>query len=115
MSDPTPEALRARFGPRLRADLDALRLASEATADQRRPVALDQQSVGRLSRMDALQQQAMAAAQDVRRHARMRALEAALRRLEGQDFGWCDQCGAFIGERRLDLDPASMRCRDCAI
>ena len=77
-------------------------------------MALDQSSVGRLSRMDAMQQQAMAAAQEARRHGRIRALEAAIRRLEDGAFGWCEDCGEFIGERRLDLDPTLVRCRDCA-
>ena len=91
-----------------------MRQTSDATAEQRKPVELDQQSVGRLSRMDAMQHQAMAAAQEARRHARMQALEAALRRLERDDFGWCDACGEFIGDKRLELDPALSRCRDCA-
>ena len=72
---------------------------------------LDQQSVGRLSRMDAMQRQATAAAQEARRHGRIRALEEALRRLEAGEFGWWEDCGAFIGERRLDLDPTLARCR----
>lgn len=75
---------------------------------------LDQQSVGRLSRMDAMQQQAMAAAQDTRRRGRLAAIEAALKRLEQGEFGWCAECGEFIGLSRLDLDPVLMRCIDCA-
>jgi DnaK suppressor protein len=113
MTDPKPEALTSLFLPRLRDELMALRAASEQTAADRKPVELDQQSVGRLSRMDAMQQQAMAAAQEARRHGRMRALEAAIRRLEEGEFGWCEDCGEFIGERRLDLDPTLVRCRDC--
>lgn len=114
MSEPTPEQLKEQFLPRLREELASLRQASDETAAHRKPVELDQQSVGRLSRMDAMQQQAMAAAQDARRHARIRAIEAALSRLESDDFGWCDTCGEFIGEGRLALDPTIMRCRDCA-
>ena len=114
MADPTPEELKAAFLPRLRVELDALRSASAQTAADRRPVELDQQSVGRLSRMDAIQQQAMAAAQETRRLGRVRALEAAIRRIEAGEFGWCDDCGGFIGMRRLELEPAVMRCRDCA-
>lgn len=82
MPDPTSEALKARFLPRLRQEHESLRLASSETAERRRPVQLDQQSVGRLSRMDDMQQQAMVAAQDARRQARIRAVEAALRRIE---------------------------------
>lgn len=114
MPNPTPDALKTRFLPRLRQERDSLILASSETAEHRKPVELDQQSVGRLSRMDALQQQAMAAAQDARRQARIRAVEAALRRVEQDEFGWCDSCGAFIGERRLDLDPTLVRCITCA-
>ncbi|MGP1355810.1 TraR/DksA family transcriptional regulator [Roseicyclus sp.] len=112
--EPTQEELAARFLPRLQAELRALEDASERTADDRRPVELDQQSVGRLSRMDALQQQAMAAAQDARRHARGRAVAAAMLRMESGEFGFCDACGGFIGLARLDLEPTVMRCRDCA-
>ncbi|MBD3805254.1 MAG: TraR/DksA family transcriptional regulator [Thioclava sp.] len=114
MPDPTPEELKTAFLPRLRDELDALRSASVQTAADRRPVELDQQSVGRLSRMDAIQQQAMAAAQETRRLGRVRALEAGIRRLDAGEFGWCDDCGDFSGMRRLELDPTVMRCRDCA-
>lgn len=64
--------------------------------------------------MDAMQQQAMAAAQDSRRHGRVRAVEAAIKRLDTGEFGWCHSCGDFIGQKRLELDPTIMRCRDCA-
>lgn len=109
-----PETLRARYVPRLMAELDELRAASAGTSADRAPVVLDQQSVGRLARMDAMQVQAMAAAVDVRRGGRIAAITAALKRLEGDDFGWCDGCGEFIGLPRLDLDPVICRCVGCA-
>ncbi len=114
MDEPSDTELRARFLPRLKEELAALQAASSRTSDSRKPVELDQQSVGRLSRMDAMQQQAMSAAQDARRHGRVRAIEAAMRRIETGEFGWCARCGDFIGLKRLDLDPTIMRCRDCA-
>lgn len=114
MSEPTPEQLRSLFLPRLQEELAALRKASDATVEHRKPVELDQQSVGRLSRMDAMQQQAMATAVDARRAGRIRALEAAIVRTMTDEFGWCTTCGEFIGEKRLELDPTIMRCRDCA-
>ena len=113
MTEPSPTPA-ARYLPRLREERAALRCASADTARDRAPVELDQQSVGRLSRMDAIQQQAMAAAQEARRHGRLRALDAAIHRIETGDFGWCDACGEAIGAGRLDLDPTVMRCRDCA-
>lgn len=114
MTDPTPPDLRDRYLARLEDELDQLRAVSAQARDGRRPVVLDQQSVGRLSRMDAMQGQAMAAAVEARRSGRGRAIEAALARLAGEDFGWCDGCGGFIGQKRLDLDPVAQRCIGCA-
>lgn len=111
---PGDEDLAARYRPKIVAEIEALRLASEAGADARKVVELDQQSVGRLSRMDALQNQAMAAGTEARRMARIRALEAALVRIGEGAFGYCADCGEFIGLKRLDLDPAAPRCMGCA-
>ena len=110
----TPEECRARYAERLKAELAALSQAGDSTRDDRKPVELDQQSVGRLSRMDALQGQAMAHALEGRRQGRGRAIAAALERLQGEDFGWCDDCGEFIGTPRLDLDPTVLLCVECA-
>lgn len=112
--EPSDDALAARYRPRLEDELAGLGAASDDTRADRAPVELDQTSVGRLSRMDALQQQAMAAAQDTRRQGRGRAIRAALARLDDGTFGWCDECGDFIGWKRLDLDPTLMRCIGCA-
>lgn len=102
------------WGARIRAELAALAVGSAATEADRRPVELDQQSVGRLSRMDALQGQAMAAATEARRQARAVALRAALARLEAGDFGWCEGCGEPIPPARLAIDPCVTRCVACA-
>ncbi|QPH56110.1 TraR/DksA C4-type zinc finger protein [Pontivivens ytuae] len=85
-----------------------------ANADARDVVVLDQQSVGRLSRMDALQGQAMAKAQAARRAARRRGIEAAIARLKDGTFGWCEACGDEIPEARLRLNPTATRCVGCA-
>jgi DnaK suppressor protein len=98
---------------RIEAELQELDAASTATAGARRPVELDQQSVGRLSRMDAIQNQAMAAGTETRRRARVAALVAAARRLDDGTYGLCEDCGDPIEEGRLDLDPAAARCVDC--
>ena len=87
---------------------------SDLSAEARDPVSLDQQSVGRLSRMDAMQQQAMAAAQSRRRAGRMRAIEAALRRMSDDEYGWCEECGEAIPAGRLELDPCAAKCVGCA-
>jgi len=114
MTDPTDQTLAARYRPQLEAERDTLLTASHDTADARKPVELDQTQQGRLSRQDALQSQAMAAAIETRRHGRLRAIEAALARIGAGDFGWCDYCGDFLGFPRLDVDPCAMRCVSCA-
>ena len=60
---------------------------SEAAKDNRKPVVLDQQSVGRLSRMDSLQVQAMDKAQDAARQKKLLKIKAALKRLDAGDYG----------------------------
>ncbi|WP_342777180.1 TraR/DksA family transcriptional regulator [Shimia litoralis] len=77
-------------------------------------VTLDQQSVGRLSRMDALQSQAMAKAQQSRRDASISALHKALERLSAGEFGYCDTCGDDIARKRLEFDPSVRLCISCA-
>ena len=114
MSDPTDQELSDRYRAALAAEREALREASAQTGEARKPVTLDQTMVGRLSRMDALQGQAMAAAVEARRHGRMRAIDAALARMAEDEFGWCGDCGGFIGFGRLDSDATAMRCISCA-
>ncbi len=76
-------------------------------------VQLDQARVGRLSRMDALQAQAMARASGQRRAARLREIDAALRRVVDGSYGECGRCEEPIDSRRLDVDPTARLCIDC--
>lgn len=104
--------------PTLRSKLEALRSdlshpTDSAVAD-RAPVDLDQTSVGRLSRMDAIQVQAMALATDRRRKAQLARVIAALDRLDSADFGFCEICGEPIAPARLDHNPAVTTCIGCA-
>lgn len=93
--------------------LQALDKEDEIAAENRGTVILDQQSVGRLSRMDALQQQAMAKATHSRRAQERAKLKSALKRLSSDEFGYCDDCGEDIDPRRLALNPALTRCMTC--
>ena len=86
---------------------------SQISEEARAPVVMDQQSVGRLSRMDAIQQQSMELATEARRRQRLAQLQAALDRIAGDEFGWCLTCGEEIASARLEIDPASATCVDC--
>ena len=77
-------------------------------------VQLDQSKVGRLSRMDALQAQAMAKASGERRALQLREIDAALRRIDDGSYGDCERCEQPINPRRLDADPTARLCIDCA-
>jgi len=77
-------------------------------------VELDQSRVGRLSRMDALQQQAMARATNQRSSAELQRIEAALVRIRTGDYGCCLKCGEDIAEKRLKVDPGALSCITCA-
>lgn len=94
--------------------LETLRDSTEATAASREPVALDHTSVGRLSRMDAMQMQAMAQATERRRGQAIARIEATLRRIDEGEFGYCTACGEEIAEKRLAIDPTVPTCIDCA-
>lgn len=87
---------------------------SSISAGARETVTLDQQSVGRLSRMDALQNQAMAQATERQREIEILRLTGALTRLEEGEYGTCLQCGEDIAEKRLEIDPAATLCIGCA-
>jgi DnaK suppressor protein len=99
---------------RLLADRRALLSVSETSADSRNAVELDQSSVGRLSRMDAMQQQAMALATERRRAVSLARIDAALARIDSGDYGCCTQCGEPVPSGRLALDPATPTCVACA-
>ena len=109
--DVTDESAVEAWLRQRRADLLA---HSDSSGDQRRPVELDQTTVGRLSRMDALQGQAMAQALDRRRVEEIARIDAALGRLADGEYGACASCGEDISEGRLRLDPSIPTCLDCA-
>ena len=105
-----PEEARKALLTR-REELTAL---SEISADSRQAVQLDQQSVGRLSRMDAMQAQAMAQANERHRRSELARIDAALRRIDEDEYGFCLKCGEEIAPKRLQADPAAAFCVDCA-
>ncbi|HBO2075787.1 TPA: TraR/DksA family transcriptional regulator [Pseudomonas aeruginosa] len=105
-----PKFFRQKLVER-RSELDQ---EDELSKDTRAPVALQQDSIGRLSRMDALQVQAMALAHQRRHQTERIAIEAALRRLEMGEYGYCITCGEEIAEARLLNSPAVATCIACA-
>lgn len=107
---PDPSLFKARLLA-LREELVAVDASGEGAASV---VELDQSRLGRLSRMDAMQGQAMAAEANRRRQFQLRQIESALERIEQDEYGWCVECGEAIDVKRLDFDPATPCCIQCA-
>ena len=80
--------------------------------DNAKPVDLDL-SIGRLSRVDAMQQQHMAIARRERMETRLAQIRSALSRMDAGAYGECIRCGEPIGHARLRARPEAPVCRDC--
>jgi DnaK suppressor protein len=90
-------------------------LQAQETGDQaEETVELDQARIGRLSRMDAMQSQAMSKETGRRRRTKLLQIEAALQRIEDGDYGHCLECGENIAPARLAVDPSALLCIQCA-
>ena len=112
-----PEDLNDDQIAELRGDLLALKdeIARTLTssAESGEPVALDQTAVGRISRMDAMQVQAMAQANLRSLKLRLDLIGQALRLVEEDEYGTCRRCEEPIGYRRLKARPESPFCLSC--
>ena len=70
-------------------------------------------AIGRLTCMDAIQQQSMAKANRATYQLRLQQAEQALRHLEEDDYGYCRRCDEDIGYRRLKAKPETPFCVNC--
>lgn len=77
-------------------------------------VELDQSKVGRLSRMDAMQAQAVAQDTASRRDLMIRGIQAALERIDAGEYGRCQSCDEDILPKRLEIEPTALFCIRCA-
>jgi DnaK suppressor protein len=93
---------------------EALLQAQETGEEAEQTVELDQSRVGRLSRMDAMQAQAMSIETGRRRRLKLLQIDAALERIEADEFGYCQECGEDIAPARLEVDPTVLLCINCA-
>ncbi len=101
----------------LRASLEGRRETIEAhlsaSTESTQPVTLDQQSVGRVSRIDAIQQQQMAIASHLQAQQLLRQVDLAIERVESGEYGFCGQCDEAIAFGRLQAQPFATFCIDC--
>ncbi len=90
-------------------ELEDLLKSSRASSQ---PVDLGE-PIGRLSRMDALQQQQMAVASRQAQQQRLQLLRNALQALERDDYGYCRHCEEPIDFQRLRARPETPFCLAC--
>ena len=76
-------------------------------------VSLDQTSVGRVSRMDAMQQQSMAVSTRAKAQASLRKVIKALKSMDSGDYGYCHSCDELIQFNRLKVQPEASHCLEC--
>jgi DnaK suppressor protein len=102
------------YKKRLLERLSEIERSEESTKEDKSPVELDQARFGRLSRMDAMQQQAMSQASGRMLQQEKLRIKAALKRIDSEDFGYCLKCDEQIAKKRLDFDPSVPLCIECA-
>lgn len=87
---------------------------ASVSEDAAQTVELDQTRQGRLSRMDALQGQAMSLAAKKRRELELIKIASAMVRIDDGDYGYCQMCGDEIPVKRLEFDLTADHCITCA-
>ncbi|GAB6057429.1 TraR/DksA family transcriptional regulator [Desulfonatronum parangueonense] len=99
---------------RLREETSAIQGQLKDLEERAQTVDLDQQAVGRLSRMDSLANQSIAINALGKAKSRLARLERALARIQDEDFGCCAECGESIAPARLLAMPEAVLCVHCA-
>ena len=110
------EELREEEVRELMGDLQALQIELksllESSKESTQAVAPDR-AIGRLTRMDAIQQQSMAKANREAYRLRLQQTEQALRMIASDEYGYCRRCDEDIGYRRLKAKPETPFCVNC--
>ncbi|MDG1483385.1 MAG: TraR/DksA C4-type zinc finger protein [Myxococcota bacterium] len=115
-NDPLTDSERIVLRADLDTLLDSLRRLLDDEAGLAETVDLDQSRMGRVSRIDAIQQQKMAQATLRRHQQRLERVEAAIERYDEdpEEYGPCMRCGEPIGYRRLKAFPDVVVCVGCS-
>ncbi len=56
----------------------------------------------------------MSKAAERRRQLELTRIASAYKRMQEGEYGFCTSCGEAIGRRRLEADPTTPICIDCA-
>ena len=97
------------FRNRLEALAQEVNEALNSSKDSANVVELDT-AFGRLSRMDAMQNQQMALELRRRQENQVLRIETALKRMDQGRYGFCGKCQGPIPEERLEVSPDVVMC-----
>ena len=97
----------------LERQLGKLERSMTVTDEALKTVELDQSAVGRLSRIDSLQNQGLAKGLREREMVSLALIQEAMRRLDAGTYGLCTECGGEVGVGRLFVFPESATCEPC--
>ena len=102
----------------LTAELDRvlrkLERSMRTTEEALQPVELDQTAVGRLSRIDSLQNQGLTRNLQEREQAKLGQILTAFERIEEGTYGVCVECEGAIPFERLQVFPETPTCTGCS-
>ena len=79
-----------------------------------RPPELDQSAVGRLSRIEAIQNQGLTQNLQERERVQLAQILDALQRLDEGCYGVCTRCREPVGFERLMVFPEARHCSACS-
>lgn len=94
-------------------EIEKLNERSAESAEERDAISPDV-SIGRLSRLDAMQIQEIAKEGERRRQERLPRLEYALELIDMGEYGRCERCDRWIPFERLKEQPETLVCASCA-
>lgn len=112
MNHLTPEEME-ELRQELSRQLKKLERSMKVTDEAMNPVTLDQTAVGRLSRMDSLQNQSLTRNLQEREQVKLALIQAAFLRMEEGTYGVCVDCGGEIPFQRLFVFPEGPTCSSC--
>ncbi|MBK7342049.1 MAG: TraR/DksA C4-type zinc finger protein [Saprospiraceae bacterium] len=104
---------RQELAEALLTELEKTRNAIHVYEEMTQPVS-PENAIGRVSRMDAIQNKSVAEAALRQARSKLNALEAMAKRLDDPELGICPRCKQPIPVRRVILMPQSPYCVNCA-
>jgi DnaK suppressor protein len=114
LQQPLAPAQRDVIRDELLRSLTKLERSLKSSGEAARPRDLEQDTVGRLSRVEALQNAGFTQKLEAREKAQLEQILAALARLEDGTYGLCNGCGVLIPFERLMIFPETLACSTCA-